>query len=106
MHKQKFIYTVTMIQLNNKPYPIESKRTVAWFSKQENAKRIVEINDLDIREGGGYDYAVIEKVPEGTYAMPIQFSDEIWYKWDKKKGKYLLSKKPHSLRWGVGFSIA
>ena len=77
-----------------KVFSILSKTTVGWYSKLEYAQKCIEINDCDIHELD-QDYAVIEKIAEGTYSG-CTIPKEWWYKWKGKpdKGKYVPTSKP------------
>ncbi len=76
---------------------IISNRTWGWFTDYETAEKSVLENWGDIYEGC-YNYAVIEKVPEGTVTNAPE--EEHWFKWKGKarnwrmKGGYEPCNKP------------
>lgn len=61
------IYCVTYFERTKRPDgPCSGgQRTWAWFREQAAAERFILENRTDGFEGGFYEYAVIESVPEG-----------------------------------------
>lgn len=94
-----------MIELSQDSYPIKRSRLVGWYNDKDIATDMVECNDLDINEGGYYSFAVVEKVPEGTYALSSQADDEVWYEWNKTTKKYVSAAKPEALTSIMSFGI-
>jgi len=81
-----------------------SSRCWGWYRKLKDAIIAVVENHTDIHEDS-YDYAVIEKVPEGVIPM----SEDIkWFVWegDPDKGKYVECPKPKwaeiTCNWSIG----
>jgi len=94
-----------MIELSDGSYPIKRSRLVGWYSEKSIAEKMVIRNDLDINDGGYYSFAVVEKVPEGTYALPPLPEYETWYKWDKASHCYKTTPKPGVLKQIISFGI-
>ena len=93
-----FIYTITTMKENGR-----GTRTPGYFFSLETAKRYLEENVGDLFEGT-YDYAVIEKVYPGIYA--IEGRVEWWYQFDMEKDSYVGIDKPDKFQravcWGIG----
>lgn len=70
----KIIYLVAVIIIDNES--IKHSRTWGWYSNFEDAEKAVLENHTDIFEYS-YEYAVIEKMPEGVCAVA---EDSWWYK--------------------------
>lgn len=86
------IYLITVI--SNK-----GKRCVGWFKTWDEAKEVVEENQQDIWNGF-YEYAVIEKIPEGLFKLP---ASEHWYSW--YEGKYVETGKPKKFMGMTNYSV-
>jgi hypothetical protein len=103
------IYTVTVIQISD----MEMDRCVGWYPTFEEAEGAVLGNDGDIFENC-YDYAVIEKVPSGTFASLFrsfeigkkEASYEVWYQ-AERDGELTVTRcnKPDELHNTIGFSM-
>lgn len=104
------IYVVTTIKMAERwinkdsmkflvPY---DSRTVAFFFKEEDAIKCVNQNWGDIYECGHYLLAVIEEIWQGLYP---HVEKETWFKWDRKKKKYVQIKKPSVFKNIVSFGI-
>ena len=93
-----FIYTITTMKENGR-----GTRTPGYFFSLENAQAYLEGNIGDLFEET-YDYAVIEKVYPGIYA--IEGRVEWWYKFNIEKDSYEGIDKPDKfhrmLCWGIG----
>jgi hypothetical protein len=93
----RFFTVTTLVDVGN-------TRTPAIFTSFDDAKFVVEGNDLDIAERE-YIYAVIEEIEEGLYPMS---HSQHWYKWegDWETGKYVPCEKPEQYKrvvaWGIG----
>lgn len=73
--------------------------TVGWYVDEEEAFKAVMENRGGMEECL-YDYAVIEEVPPGVYAIP---SKEAWFKWNGDEGKFMPISKPEEIRSVVCF---
>jgi hypothetical protein len=94
----EYIYTITTVRGNGR-----HSRTPGYFFSLENAQAYLEGNIGDLFEGV-YDYAVIEKVSPGIYA--IEDRVEWWYKFNMEKDSYIRIDKPdkfhRAICWGIG----
>ena len=87
---------------------INGKRTDSrcwgWYFDVKDAIEGIKENVTDIAEDGFYEYAVIEKVPEGI--IPVRTTEVQWYHYDKKTEKYSECEKPnwseHIINWSIG----
>ena len=77
-------------------------RTFGWYSDMDGALEAVKNNDGEIHECR-YDYAVIEEVKEGIFAITVR---EFWFKWNNKKSSFISIRKPkgtmNTINWGIG----
>lgn len=93
------IYAVTMVT------DVSHTRCVGVFGKYAEARKVVERNELDISDGGTYQYAVISPVPLGD-VYPLCRSED-WFVYDTKLETYTsLSTVPPQFEnivgWGIG----
>lgn len=63
---------------------------VGFFGNYEKAEYAITWNIGDIYENGYYPFAIIEKLEEGTYPIPLE---ETWFKWYDDVG-YVVIDKP------------
>ena len=63
---------------------IGSARTFGYYNDRDVAIRMVELNNLDIRECL-YDYAVIECIPEGLYCIA---EERIFFKYNEDTRRF------------------
>lgn len=70
------------------------------------AKKDVIDNAVDIAEEGYYNYAVIEKVPEGLLPAALGITEVQWFKYNKNTDKYEECEKPkwsnNTICWAIG----
>jgi hypothetical protein len=92
-------YVVTTMYKARKRIP--RTRNVAIVKDEMTAIDIVVGNYGDIYEDS-YDYALIEHLQTGLYPAVMK---EIWFKWDKQKGKYVGCPKPKEFLHVVNFTI-
>lgn len=59
-------------------------RTFGYYNERDVAIRMVELNNLDIRECL-YDYAVVEYITEGLYNLA---EERIFFKWNDDTRKF------------------
>ena len=80
----------------------EHERCWGYYKDLDYAKRAVLYNRTDMWEYL-YNYAVIEEIREG---VPARAKEIQWYKFNKKKWKYLKIDKPKwsegTTNWGIG----
>ena len=76
------MYFITTIEVKRKQ--IKDTRCVGYYSKFDEAEKVVLSNSCDICETC-YDYAVIENIPEGLYQYDFH---PTWYKYQKLVGGY------------------
>ena len=81
----------------------EYERIVGYFLTLDGARKVVEENRCDIHENC-YDYAIVEEVKPGLYPG---YPDDIiiFYKWDRKEGKYVEIDRPTEWTDYCGFTI-
>lgn len=69
----KVIYTVTTIRSKGEN---RHNRTVGWYENREEAFACLDKNLGGLVEAGYYQYAVVEKVPNGLYPDSVPRPDE------------------------------
>lgn len=65
--EEKFIFTITCIKAGK-----DRNRCWGWYEKFEDAEEVVLANATDMFEDNYYDYAVIEKCPQGILAHCVE----------------------------------
>ena len=83
---------IHIISLMEKPG--SKSTTMGWYVDEEEAFQAVEENRGGIQECI-YEYAIIEEVPPGVYAVPTK---EAWFKWDAEERKFKQIPKPTEVR--------
>ena len=96
----KYIYTITGVE---DPFnAVSHRRCFGWFTTLDEAVDAVETNRCEIRECL-YDYMIIEQFSPGLYCG---VQEEWWWKWNRKRKKFLRIKKPKKIsnviNWGIG----
>lgn len=92
MNKDVF-FVVTIRNKNSDKY-IGDSRCWGYFFDLEEAKKTISVNDLDIAEYNHYNYALIEKVPEGICPVFKGLEEVQWYKYDPSVNEYKECEKP------------
>lgn len=72
--KNKYIYTITLIQESSKK--ASHNRCMGWFTNLKEARDAVLSNAGDMFEVGYYKYAVIERCEMGIYC---HIDKEYWF---------------------------
>jgi hypothetical protein len=98
MKPNKSIFLITCIDTR---INIDKIR-VGFFFNLEEAKKVVENNELDIAEGKTNNYIVIEEYNEGIYTASKEIQ---WYKLNKETEKYIECEKPITLSCIFNFGI-
>ena len=61
---------------------------LGWFKSCEEACHVVKENYNEIGEGGTNDYVVVYPSKEGIWNSCLDFSQEIWFKYNKTNNKF------------------
>lgn len=81
-----------------------SSRCIGYFDSLKAAIHVATKNPAFLAEAGHYDQVVIEEVAAGMYSY-CHPEDQIWFKFEKQKGKLVAVKIPNPYKSTVGWSI-
>lgn len=113
---QKCIYVLQAFcrYIRNDENPTREERNIGWYSTLDAAIENLHANkdviaetmpDEDGVDYPYYQYALIEKVPEGPYACGMENEDDAVKFFEWKGGDYVEMERPKELKGVVGFTI-
>jgi len=113
---QTCIYVVQAFRRykRDEEHPNRDERNIGWYSTLDAAIENLHANkdviaetmpDDDGVDYPYYQYALIEKVPEGPYACGMENEDDAVKFFEWKDGDYVEMERPKELEGVVGFTI-
>lgn len=113
---QKCIYVLQAFRryIRNEENPTRDERNIGWYSTLDAAIENLHANkdviaetmpDDDGVDYPYYQYALIEKVPEGLYACGLENEDDAVKFFEWKDGDYVEMERPKELEGVVGFTV-
>jgi len=100
------VYTVTVIDINDKKNILGVRRTPLLCTKLQQAVFAVRNNSEDLSDGGTYLYAVVEETVLDTIrpALTHEFQ-QLWFKYNSANEEYIPITRPTQFAHQSGFGI-
>jgi hypothetical protein len=100
------IYTITVIDINDRKNILGTRRTPVIFTRLESAIFAVQNNSEDLCDGGTYLYAVIEETQLDTIRPHILYeTKQFWFRYNSAFNEYEPILKPEQFQHQSGFGI-
>jgi len=100
------IYTITVIDINDRKNILGTRRTPAIFTKLQSAVFAVRNNTEDLSDGGTYLYAVIEEsIWDVIRPNILGEARQFWFRYNSALDEYEPIPKPAQFQNQSGFGI-